>query len=202
MSFTSPPNRTPRALAFALALAVNLLALSAFITHSTFKHARSADGTRMRIVWIATPVARATQLRLASRPAPVPAAPGPALANQAPPSAPEAITFAAAAPPQQGAGSAAGSEAPLRAAIDGATVRAAARASLADAAHTQAKFYSNKRETNKSEQFARDFTYAQIPNCIGPDALRHDAPRIGQVDFTGLAALPFLAHAAITGKCH
>jgi hypothetical protein len=54
---------------------------------------------------------------------------------------------------------------------------------------------------SKYETFQDAAEFASIPNCIGPDALKHDPPKVGPVALGGLLALPFLAHAALTGKC-
>jgi hypothetical protein len=56
-------------------------------------------------------------------------------------------------------------------------------------------------EKGKYETFHEEAEFASIPNCMGPDALKHDPAKIGPVGLGGLLALPFLAHAAITGKC-
>jgi hypothetical protein len=53
----------------------------------------------------------------------------------------------------------------------------------------------------KYETFQDAAEFASIPDCVGPDALRHDPPKVGPVVLGGLLALPFLAHAALTGKC-
>ncbi len=54
-------------------------------------------------------------------------------------------------------------------------------------------------------KFAKDFAYARIPSCIGAghsNALKFQEPRIGPIVFGGLLALPFLAVAAVRGKCN
>jgi hypothetical protein len=42
---------------------------------------------------------------------------------------------------------------------------------------------------------------ATVPDCLHGDALKHQAPRIGVIEFSGLAAAPFLALAILRGKC-
>jgi hypothetical protein len=54
---------------------------------------------------------------------------------------------------------------------------------------------------SKYDEFQVAAEAASIPDCIGPDALKLDPPHIGPIGFGGLFALPFLAHAAVTGKC-
>lgn len=51
------------------------------------------------------------------------------------------------------------------------------------------------------EQFHDAAEFAGIPDCLGPNALKHDPPKIGPIALGGLLAAPFLAHAALTGKC-
>lgn len=57
------------------------------------------------------------------------------------------------------------------------------------------------RET-KYDDFAVMFSHAKIPSCLGPGALKHQPPKIGPIGVGGLLALPFLAVAAIRGKCN
>lgn len=48
----------------------------------------------------------------------------------------------------------------------------------------------------------RAFDEAQVPGCLRPDGLKLQPPRIGPVGVGGLLALPFLALAAVRGKCN
>lgn len=56
-------------------------------------------------------------------------------------------------------------------------------------------------EKSKYETFHDAAEFASIPNCLGPDALKHNPPKIGPIGLSGLFVLPFLADAALTGKC-
>ncbi|QOY93348.1 hypothetical protein IM543_17545 [Massilia sp. UMI-21] len=56
------------------------------------------------------------------------------------------------------------------------------------------------------KEFARTFSEAGKPHCMGPDALRHQPPgfstRTWNVGFGGLFALPFWGAAIVRGKCN
>jgi hypothetical protein len=56
-------------------------------------------------------------------------------------------------------------------------------------------------ERGKYEKFEETAEAATVPDCLGKDGLKLDPPHLGPVGFGGLLALPFLAHAAVTGKC-
>lgn len=51
------------------------------------------------------------------------------------------------------------------------------------------------------DEFHQQMDFASIPDCLRPDALKHDPPKIGPVVIGGYLPLLFLAHAALTGKC-
>ena len=54
---------------------------------------------------------------------------------------------------------------------------------------------------DKYENFAANFESAAVPGCLRPDGLKHQPARIGPFAFNYVLALPFLAAAAIRGKC-
>jgi hypothetical protein len=54
---------------------------------------------------------------------------------------------------------------------------------------------------SKYEQFADTAEAATIPNCLAADGLKLDPPHLGPIGLGGLLAIPFVAHAALTGKC-
>jgi hypothetical protein len=55
-------------------------------------------------------------------------------------------------------------------------------------------------------QFSRDFSEAQVPGCLHPDAMKHQPTSIQTKDWnlgvSGLLALPFWLTAIARGKCH
>lgn len=51
-------------------------------------------------------------------------------------------------------------------------------------------------------EFARKFSEAAKPHCMGPDPLKHQPPGIGKVKLGGLLALPFWSAAILRGKCN
>jgi hypothetical protein len=56
------------------------------------------------------------------------------------------------------------------------------------------------------QKFARDFSEAQVPDCLRPDALKHQPTSIETknwvIGVSGIFALPFWAAAVARGKCH
>jgi hypothetical protein len=58
---------------------------------------------------------------------------------------------------------------------------------------------------DKYTEFGRQFSEAQIPGCLGPDALKHQpagfSTRNWNFELTGLLALPFWGAAIVRGKC-
>lgn len=67
------------------------------------------------------------------------------------------------------------------------------------------KFVKSAPGPNKYEQFGADMDFAKIPYCLGDNSLKHNPPVIKvagvPVVMGGLFALPFMVHAAATGKC-
>ncbi len=57
---------------------------------------------------------------------------------------------------------------------------------------------SSRPEQDKYERFADEFDEAKVPGCLGPGGLKRQPTFI----FGGLLALPFVAVAAIRGKCN
>lgn len=43
---------------------------------------------------------------------------------------------------------------------------------------------------------------ARVPGCLGPDGLKHQPTNIGPMNVEGVLALPFLAVAALRGRCN
>ena len=54
---------------------------------------------------------------------------------------------------------------------------------------------------SESERFAASAEFAGKPDCLRPDALKHNGARIGQVQLGGVAAAPFRLQAKLKGKC-
>lgn len=57
---------------------------------------------------------------------------------------------------------------------------------------------SSQAEQEKYEKFAQSFDAAKVPGCLKSDGLKRQPTFI----FGGLLALPFIAVAAIRGKCN
>ncbi|HSY28180.1 MAG TPA: hypothetical protein VK832_11790 [Burkholderiaceae bacterium] len=56
-------------------------------------------------------------------------------------------------------------------------------------------------EKGKVQKLRDGLEFATIPDCLSPDALKHNPPQIGPISLGGILILPFLADAALTGKC-
>lgn len=54
---------------------------------------------------------------------------------------------------------------------------------------------------NKYQVFAEQFSEAKVPDCLHPDALKRQPPRIGPIGFQYLYAVPFVVLAKARGKC-
>lgn len=54
---------------------------------------------------------------------------------------------------------------------------------------------------DRYENFRQKVDDAVVPSCLHPDALKLQPAKIGPVGIGGIYALPFLAVAAIRGKC-
>ena len=58
---------------------------------------------------------------------------------------------------------------------------------------------------DRYQSFARTFSEAQIPSCLGPDALKHQPNKMDTKNWhfeaNGTMALPFWAAAIARGKC-
>lgn len=51
-------------------------------------------------------------------------------------------------------------------------------------------------------RFARDFDYAQVPNCLRTDGLKFQPTRLGPFTVHGIrAGFPFMIIAKLRGKC-
>ena len=90
----------------------------------------------------------------------------------------------------------------LRARVsDPATIRAAVKQAIASTPDA-AREHENAALSGASYPgFVRAVDDARIPDCLHPDALKHQPAKIGPVDIGGIYALPFLAAAILRGKC-
>jgi hypothetical protein len=76
--------------------------------------------------------------------------------------------------------------------------KALAEARSKEAAIPQRYTASSEPESDKYERFETTFADAKVPGCFKPDGLKRQSTYI----FAGLLALPFIAVAAVRGKCH
>jgi hypothetical protein len=90
----------------------------------------------------------------------------------------------------------------LRAAVsDPATIRAAVKQAIASTPDVARERENAALSSAAYPGFARAVDEARIPDCLHPDALKHQPAKIGPVDIGGVYALPFLAAAILRGKC-
>lgn len=80
-------------------------------------------------------------------------------------------------------------------------VREAIAATIREEDARRAKFIRAAPPPGISEKFAAGAKAAEVPGCLRPDALKHNPPTVGPIVFSGLLSLPWLAGAALTGKC-
>lgn len=192
-----------------LALFVHLAFLAAFLAQPPAPGPALPEPSRMVLAWVALPAPAARPMPRTAPPAPLQkrrqdTGKRPAAAMPAPAHAPEAaIEIVEDELPDDPFADAAAPALRDPKMIDGAIRKAfAEQKALED---TQ-KFVKSGPAPNKYERFAADAQHAKIPNCLAPDGLKHNPPVIkvgGKPVFGvgGLLALPFLAQAAITGKC-
>jgi hypothetical protein len=81
-------------------------------------------------------------------------------------------------------------------------VRKAVRETLAEHPPTPLKRDGQALSADPYTSFARKMDEAQVPSCWGPDAMKHQPPRIGPIGIGGLLALPFWGLAIVRGKCN
>lgn len=94
----------------------------------------------------------------------------------------------------------------LRARLTDDVVKQAVRETLADGPREPKAAPSGRVLSGDHYQsFARTFSEAQIPSCLGPDALKHQPNKIdtkhGRFEANGVMALPFWAAAIARGEC-
>ncbi len=76
--------------------------------------------------------------------------------------------------------------------------KAQASARSKEAAIPTRYFASSRPQQDKYEKFETAFAESKVPGCLQPDGLKRQPTFI----FGGLLALPFIAVAAIRGKCN
>jgi hypothetical protein len=58
-----------------------------------------------------------------------------------------------------------------------------------------------RAELGLQARLSRDMKEAGHPDCLAEDATRHQPAKLGPVEFTGLLKAPWVAAAALRGKC-
>ena len=94
----------------------------------------------------------------------------------------------------------------LRARLSDDVVKQAVRETLAEGPREPTAAPAGRiLSGDRYQSFARTFSEAQIPSCLGPDALKHQPNKIETkawyFEANGLMALPFWAAAIARGKC-
>jgi hypothetical protein len=85
---------------------------------------------------------------------------------------------------------------------DPAVIRAAVREALAARSQPPAPRGATALSGDAHASFTRAVDEARVPGCLNTDAMKHQPPHIGAIDFTGLMAVPFWVSAMVRGKCH
>lgn len=85
---------------------------------------------------------------------------------------------------------------------DPAAIRAAVKEAVAasDAPPPGAK--GNVLGSDGRSGMTRAFDEARVPDCLHPDALKHQPAAIGPIGIGGIYALPFWLSAVVRGKCN
>jgi hypothetical protein len=94
----------------------------------------------------------------------------------------------------------------LRARLTEDVVKQAVRETLAEGPREPKAAPSGRvLSGDRYQSFARTFSEAQIPSCLGPDALKHQPNKFDTKNWhfeaNGTLALPFWAAAIARGKC-
>jgi len=93
--------------------------------------------------------------------------------------------------------------APLRARVsDPAVIRAAVQEALIPGDAAPPRGDGRVLSGDAHAGFTRAVDAARVPGCLNTDALKHQPPKIGAIDFGGLMALPFWLTAIARGKCN
>lgn len=94
-------------------------------------------------------------------------------------------------------------QAPLRTRVaDPDLIRAAVKEALAASPQPGGLQKSTVLGSDANAGFARAVDEARVPDCLHPDALKHQPPKLGPVDIGGVLALPFWISAIVRGKCN
>jgi hypothetical protein len=93
--------------------------------------------------------------------------------------------------------------APLRARInDPAVIRAAVQEAIDNTSAKDAGGQGGVLSATGNQTFARSFEDARVPDCLHPDAMKNQPPKIGPIGIGGIYALPFWISAIVRGKCN
>ncbi|MCS0657883.1 hypothetical protein [Massilia terrae] len=87
---------------------------------------------------------------------------------------------------------------PLRIALSDEVVRQAVKETLAAEEKAAEQDRGRALSGDRYENFSRQFDEAKVPGCLRPDGLKNQPTYI----FGGLLAAPFVAIAALRGKCN
>lgn len=80
-------------------------------------------------------------------------------------------------------------------------IRQAVRATLAGEKPAPARADGQALRGDAYRSFARQVDEAAVPDCLHQDALKFQPPQVGPIPVVGVLALPFVAVAALRGKC-
>jgi hypothetical protein len=72
----------------------------------------------------------------------------------------------------------------------------------AKAAEAPRRHEADTIRANAYQRFGAEFAEARVPDCLHPDGLKRQPPRIGFIGFSYLLATPFVVLAKLRGKCN
>ncbi|QJE01226.1 hypothetical protein HH212_15265 [Massilia forsythiae] len=90
--------------------------------------------------------------------------------------------------------------------ISDAAIKEAVRAALADEPKAASGDRGPALSGDRHREFSRQFSEAEKPSCLGPDALKHQPAEFRTKTWVfglgGVLALPFWGAAIVRGKCN
>jgi hypothetical protein len=96
---------------------------------------------------------------------------------------------------------------PLLSKLTDEVIKQAVRETIAETVAKERTNESPALSGDRYEKFSREFSEAQVPDCLRPDGLKHQPTGFevkgwGYIGVGGLFAAPFVAIAKLRGKCH
>ena len=204
--FASANERAQQTLALSFSLLITLGLLTALFPRSAIVTAPISGNPMQQLLLLPSPVAAAKIERTPPPPAPVIRAGRQrqviAIETADTPSAPVQATHNTASMAAEPLSEAAAAS-PGKLLTDSQAIRRAyqdSKTEIQKMADASGKHLADPG-LSKSEQIQQQLAYARVPGCTDSDALKFVPPKVAGISLTGLLAVPFVAKAALTGKC-